>query len=98
MADPKITAAKCSISYKADDGYRSEETLGSMREGADDPIEVLYSTVREASRLLALFGHPRRATDAAAEAVGAVAAWRATKAAKQEDVRRCPASDHLSIG
>lgn len=79
MNDPKIIAAKCSISYKADDGYRSEETLGSMREGADDPIEVLYSTVREASRLLALFGHPTRATEAAADAVGAVAAWRAMR-------------------
>lgn len=81
MAEPKITAAKCSISYKADDGYRSEETFGSMREGADSPIEVLASTVREASRLLALFGHPERATEVAEEAVKAVADWRTTQSA-----------------
>ena len=79
MTDPKITAAKCSIEYKADDGYRSSETLGSMREGADDPFAVLASTVREASRLLALFGHPELATQNVQEAVAAVAAWRANR-------------------
>lgn len=79
MTDPKITAAKCSISYKADDGYRSEETLGSMREGADDPFAVLAGTVREASRLLALFGKPELAEQNTREALEAVANWRATR-------------------
>ena len=77
MADPKITAAKCSIFYKADDGYRSEQTIGSLREGADDPFAVLADTVREASRLLALFGKPEVAEQQCREAVEAVAAWRA---------------------
>lgn len=83
MADPKITAAKCSISYKSDDGYRSEETIGTMQVGGDDPINVLTQAAREISRLLALFGHPERATEAVADSVKAVADWRATQAAKQ---------------
>lgn len=77
--DPKLVAVKATIAYKSDDGYRSEETLGSMREGADDPISVLANTVQEASRLLALFGHSERATGAVSHALGAVAAWRKTQ-------------------
>lgn len=79
MTDPKLTAVKASICYKADDGHRSEETLGSMREGADDPFAVLASTVREASRLLALFGRPELAEQSTKEAVEAVAVWRASR-------------------
>lgn len=81
MSDPKLTAVKASIEYKSNDGYRSQETIGSMRQGADDPINVLAETVREASRLLALFGHPNRAAQSTQEAIGAVAAWRAQRAA-----------------
>ena len=84
MPDPKLLAVKATIAYKSSDGYHSEETLGAMRVGADDPINVLAATVREASRLLALFGHPERATEAATEALGAVTAWKAQRAQAQE--------------
>jgi hypothetical protein len=73
MNDPKLTAVKCSISYSTANGYRSYETLGSMKPGVDDPIDVLASAVREASRLLALFGHPERATEETAAALSAAA-------------------------
>ena len=82
--DPKLLAAKAVISYKSDDGYRSEESIGSMREGEEDPIKVLANTVREASRLLALFGHPQHASEATAEAIKAVADWRAALAKHKE--------------
>lgn len=82
--EPKMLAAKATISYKSDDGYRSEECIGSMREGADDPIDVLAATVREASRLLALFGYPERATESTQEALSAIAAWRSARAQRTE--------------
>lgn len=87
MADPNIIAAKCSIAYKSDDGYRSVETIETMQAGGDDPINVLATTVREASRLLALFGHPGRASAESADAVKAVANWRAAQAAKQGEAK-----------
>ena len=40
MPDPKLLAVKATIAYKSSDGYHSEETLGAMRVGADDPINV----------------------------------------------------------
>lgn len=67
----RITAAKCSIQYKAEDGFRSEMTTGSMREGQDNPLLVLTDVVREASRLLAMCGNKKMAQDAAKEGIRA---------------------------
>lgn len=82
--DPKLLVVKATISYRSDDGYRSEECIGSLRSGADDPINVLAATVREASRLLALFGHPERATESTEDALGAIAAWRSARGQRTE--------------
>lgn len=82
--DPQLIAVKATISYKSDDGYESEECIGSLRKGVADPIQVLAATVREASRLLALFGQPERATEAASEALVAVTAWRNARRQKAD--------------
>ena len=84
MSDPKLLAVKSTISYKSDDGFCSEETIGSMRQGVHDPIEVLTATVREGVRLLALFGHSDKAQEITSEAIGAVSIWRAQRAAAQK--------------
>lgn len=82
MADPKLVAVKTHIQYESDDGHLSGEVFGSMQQGVDDPIRVLSATVREVSRLLALFGYSERAQESTNDAIKSVAAWRAQRADK----------------
>lgn len=71
--DPKLTSAKVVVSYHADDGYRSEMTLGDLRPGKSDPKQVLLGAHRETARLLSLFGFEAEARQIANEAHAAVA-------------------------
>lgn len=64
---PKLTRAKVTISYRADDGYSSEVTYGDLR-GDSDPKQVLLEAHRETARLLTLFNFEAEARAIAEEA------------------------------
>lgn len=74
MTYPKLTSAKVTVAYKADDGYSPETTYGDLRLGKSDPKQVLLDAHRETARLLTLFDFEAEARAIAEEAYQATRA------------------------
>lgn len=79
MADPKLVTTAASISYRADDGYSSQESFKT--EPGSPPHAALLHAHAESARLLALFGFEQEAREAAEARFKAVQLWRAEREA-----------------
>lgn len=81
MADPKLKSVNVVIKYSSDDGFSCTAGYGGgpRNPHCKVPLEGLREAHRETARLLALFGHPEIAEAATADAVKAVADWRASR-------------------
>lgn len=79
--EPKLKRARVTVAYTSDDGYSMESRFfgGPRNPSCTAPLECLRDAHRETARLLALFGRPDLATESTAEAVEAIAQWRAAR-------------------